>query len=74
MNGSLVARSDVERALGAVSENWLGAQIAYHRATSHTQLHMHRWIQRWVWRLNLAVIIIVSIDVALILGRVLGVA
>ncbi|HEY7896011.1 MAG TPA: hypothetical protein VIC24_14010 [Gemmatimonadaceae bacterium] len=72
MNGSMVARSDVERALGAVSENWLGAQIAYHRATSHTQLHMHRWIQRWVWRLNLAVIIIVSIDVALILGRVLG--
>lgn len=71
-SGSTVARSDVERALGAVSENWLAAQIAYHRATSHTQLHMHRWIQRWVWRLNLAVIIIVSIDVALILARMLG--
>lgn len=71
-SGSRLARSDVERALGAVSETWLAAQIAYHRATSHTQLHMHRWIQRWVWRLNVAVIIIVSIDLALILARLTG--
>jgi len=68
----MVARSDVERALGLVGEDWLASQIAYHRATSHTQLHMHRWIQRWVWRLNVAVIIIVSIDVAVILARLTG--
>jgi hypothetical protein len=71
-NGSTVARSDVERALAGVSEHWLASQIAYHRATSHTQLHMHRWIQRWVWRLNVAVIIIVSMDLALILARLTG--
>jgi len=67
-----VARSDVARALALVRDNWLATQIEYHRATSHTQLRMHRWIQRWVWRLNLAVIIIVSLDLVLILARLLG--
>ena len=67
-----VARSDVDRALAAVHDNWLATQIEYHRATSHTQLRMHRWIQRWVWRLNLAVIIIVFLDLLLILARLLG--
>lgn len=68
-----VVRSDVDRALAHVHDNWLATQIEYHRATSHTQLRMHRWIQRWVWRLNLAVIIIVFLDLLLILARLLGV-
>lgn len=67
-----VARSDVDRALEQVHDNWLATQIEYHRATSHTQLRMHRWIERWVWRLNLSVIIIVSLDLVLILARLLG--
>lgn len=71
-NKARVARSDVERALAAVHDNWLATQIEYHRATSHTQLRMHRWIQRWVWRLNLAVIIIVFLDLLLIFARLLG--
>ncbi|HEV2181883.1 MAG TPA: hypothetical protein VGR59_16255 [Gemmatimonadaceae bacterium] len=71
-SGTRVVQSDVDRALAAVHDNWLATQIEYHRATSHTQLHMHRWIQRWVWRLNLAVIIIVFLDLLLILARLLG--
>ncbi len=67
-----VAQSDVDRALAAVHDTWLATQIEYHRATSHTQLRMHRWIQQWVWRLNVAVIIIVFLDLLLILTRLLG--
>jgi hypothetical protein len=67
-----VAQSDVERALTAARDNWLATQIDYHRATSHTQLAMHQWIERWVWRLNVAVIIIVSLDVLLIVARLTG--
>lgn len=67
-----VSQSDVDRALALVHDNWLATQIEYHRATSHTQRRMHRWIRRWVWRLNLAVIIIVFADLLLIVARLLG--
>lgn len=67
-----IVRVDADRVLEEIRNDWLPAQIAYHRATSVRQRAMHDWIEAWVWRFNLGVIIVVALDAALLLVRLAG--
>ncbi len=60
---------DPREGLPRLEEHWIGAQAEYHRRLARTMNALHRFLDRWGRRLNVAVIAFVAIDILLTIGE-----
>lgn len=60
---------DAHAGLLRLRDHWIAAQAEYHRRLAHTMNALHRFLDTWGRRLNIAVISFVAIDILLTIGE-----
>ncbi|MBD3161511.1 MAG: hypothetical protein GF346_04795 [Candidatus Eisenbacteria bacterium] len=68
----VVLRIDPHRALESVQRGWIDEQLSYHETNEDTMGRMTRQTATWSHRFNLAVIVVVVLDLVLLALEMLG--
>lgn len=71
-DGSKFVTLNATSTLELVKSHWIDQQISYHRRNASTMSGIQRFTERWSKRLNIAVIIAVSVDLAVLMVEGFG--